>query len=223
VDGLWRGLGEVRDVLSTVLGKKPGEMEILRSVRNWRDAQYNLWEICVFLWVFPIVGDWIKCDYVRLAEHTHADNVKENVGTGQLLAIFIGLFSLLGLLCLVILDSPKLRLLVELLVVVVLTIADLFFWRKWRTLSRQKAIGHLEVFLIVEVGALVGFMSLWIFFETSLSYGSPWSNPFVAGASALNLLFANTASLVLRGVQGYREAGIQPSSPPRPIGESGGS
>jgi hypothetical protein len=201
VDELWGVLEWVRHHIP----EGATEAEIFSHAHNWRDAPYELWEVCVFLWVFPIIGNWIKHDYIKLAERSHL-GPRKTVLTGQVLAISVFILSTLGAFFLVVLEAPRFRLCIELLVVGILAVADLYFCRQWLPLDRVRATGHLEVFLIVDAGAIMGFVALLVFFETSLSYGLHWSSPFVAGASALNLLFANTAALVLRGVQGYRES-----------------
>jgi hypothetical protein len=186
---------------------------VFAHVHNWRDAPYELWEVCIFLWVFPIIGNWIKRDYLELAIRVGAEPGR-NFRAGQLLSASIFVLSVMGAFFLVVLDAPRFRLLIELLVVVILAGADLYFCRKWLFVDYGRAIGHLEVFLIVDAGAVIGFVTLLTFFETNLSYGLHWTNAFVAGASAFNLVVANTASLVFRGVQGYRES--RPKDQTRP-------
>lgn len=202
IDYLWGVVEQVRHVLSLATGNLR-----LFSSSEWRDAPYELWETCVFLWVFPIIGRWIRRDYVRLARYSPSRDADMHFQTGQRLANFVFILSMLGALFLVVVQSPRYRVMVELLVVGTLGAADLYFCRKWLALGRtHDAIEHFEVFLMIDMGALIGFVSLLLFLEvTSFSYKSHWSSAFVAGASALNLLLANTSSLVSRGVQNYRE------------------
>lgn len=203
IDELWNMLEGLRHGIS----RATGDLPLFFHTHEWRDAPYELWEICVFIWVFPIIGRWIKRDYVRLVRQSLSTDAERHVRTGQHLAILVFCLSTLGVFFLVVVQAPRYRVLVELLVVGVLGVADLYFCRRWLKGGQMvDAIKHLEVFLMIDLGSLVAFLALFLFLEmTNLSYRSHWSSAFVAGASALNLLFTNTASLVSRGMQNYRE------------------
>jgi|ERR1700720_20967 len=202
VDELWRPLEKLRHALSSVTGDPP----MFYHMHEWRDAPYELWEICVFLWVFPIIGRGISQDYIRLASHSPKDTVRD-LQTGQLLAVLVFLFSAVGAFVLVVVQQPMSRIMFELAVVVILTVADIYYCRRWLALAQlPEAVKHFEVLLTVDLGAVIAFMALGLFLNlTNYSYRSQWVAAFVAGASAFNLLFANSTALVVRGIRNYRE------------------
>jgi hypothetical protein len=202
VTPLGSGLEELRKIIVSL----SGQSWLFLQGQDFQAAPYELWEICVFLWVFPMIGRWITVDYIRLATASRID-IGAHVKTGQSISRLILGLSIIGALFLVITQHPLYRVLVELIIIATLAGADLYFCRRWLALGRlHEAVNHFEAFLVVNLGAFVAFAVLYLFLVmTKLPYGSYWSSAFVAGASALNLLFANTASLIIRGIQHYRE------------------
>jgi hypothetical protein len=90
--------------------------------------------------------------------------------------------------------------------VFLLALADLyFFWRFLRVGKLDHAVQHLYIFVIVDSGALVAFLVLLIFiYAVNITFRSHWSSAFVAGASAVNLMAANTAALAMRALYNYQ-------------------
>src|SRR5262245_47512834 len=84
---------------------------------------------------------------------------------------------------------------------------DIYFFRGFLRVGKHvEAFNPLYVFLVVDCGALLGFALLLIFLTiTDLSFRSHWSSAFVAGASALNLLAVNSASLLMRAMHHYQQ------------------
>ncbi|HXA18289.1 MAG TPA: hypothetical protein VN380_14930 [Thermoanaerobaculia bacterium] len=208
VDWLWYVPDWTRH---TSEGLWPALAEYLHEEEHyWRNAPYQLWEICVFVWAIPFLSGSVRDDCVDWLSQAKM-GTKSALRYYRVVSAISWTVAVVGAATLVVLQNPFVRLSFELGFVAVVMLFDLWFAWKYYALRRHlSAVQFMEIVFVIDLPAVVAFTVLLLFMRSSfledLPYRSHWSSPFVAGASALNLMFASSATIVLKTIHAYRRA-----------------
>jgi hypothetical protein len=207
IDFLWAATDAVRHFLAEMFPPY-----IRFSDNDWRASAFELWEICVLFWTITVVANVVVVDYVDLTRHRAIDAKRVFAVAGRTGQIKI-LVVIVGVLILVILENGILRLIFECSIVLVILGFDTAFARGYRRLGlHDLALQFFEVMLLIDIPVLIAFGMLILFLVTGQvrGYESHWSSSFVAGASALNLIFTSGSILMMKTAQSYRKARMAP-------------
>lgn len=174
---------------------------------NWRGEEYELWEVCAFMWAVLFIGIHQGKDILT---YFKSPGGKGTLGyiSGILHSMALLTFMVLGVITLLVFSVSLLRVLFEFLLMLFLAGTEIVLVRAY---YKQKIIKEgrqsLEILLFVELPALIAFLAILIFIWGSegLSHPTRWSHSFVAGASALDLLLANLSLLSIGLVRTYQE------------------
>jgi hypothetical protein len=207
IDFLWRATDTVRHFLAEMF---PPYIRFSES--DWRASAFELWEICVLFWTITVVANVVVTDYVDLTRHRAIDPKRVFAVAGRTGEIKV-LVVIIGILILVILENGLLRLIFECSIVLAVLGFDMAFARSYKRLGRPDlALQFFEVMLLIDIPVLIAFGLLILFLVSGQvrGYESHWSSSFVAGASALNLVFTSGSILMMKTAHSYRKARTPP-------------
>lgn len=204
IDGVWNKSEIIKNILKQIFTVPASYF----SSNNWRQTEYDLWEICVFLWTGLLVGirqgREIK-DYLKTVENPGDLGYK----LGSLHMFLLVFLVLIGSLTLIISAVSLYRVLFEALLILFLGIVEGYIAREYYKRDEKKKGKHaLEIVMYVEIPAFIAFVALFVFVQTSEGYSvytSHWSHAFVAGASALDLLVANISLVIIGLLHAYED------------------
>jgi hypothetical protein len=204
IDGVWR-FGEFCKHISQHIVMLPRQYY---SANDWRGEEYELWEVCVFIWTVLFIGLHQGKDILTYLKATGGKGTAGYV-LGYLHLISLTMFMLFGVVTLLVFAVSLFRVLFEFAVILFLTVAESLLIRAY---YKQKIVREgkhgLEILIYAELPALIAFLVILIFIwdsEGLSSLHTHWSHSFVAGASALDLLFANVSLLAIGLAQSVKE------------------
>jgi hypothetical protein len=208
IDWVWYIPDWTRHTLRLIAPSTAGYFE----EHYWRAAPYEIWEICVFVWAIPFLSGSVRDDCIDWLTSARAET-EQAFRYFYLVNAVSWLFAGVGAATLVIFQNPFIRLSFELTFVTLILGFDTWFAFKYAAIRRHAdSAQFLEMVLVIDAPAMLAFTVLLLFMRSSfledLPYQSHWSSPFVAGASALNLIFASSATIVLRMIHTYRRASV---------------
>jgi hypothetical protein len=198
IDQIWKVIVALREMASNLVSPDP-----FVGTHGWREAEYELWELCVVIWTISFFLEMVFQELADASEGMTSSRFASRVRR------FIHLKTLvlvLGVLFLVMLDNPLLRLLFELLVVTVMSIFHLYYCRHYARRNRLDAGREVyQLLVLADLPAVCAFVVLIVFVVLNQDRDpllrSTWMTAFVSGASALNLLLASGTALTLKLIQ----------------------
>lgn len=216
IDMAWRGITAIRDIVGSLFHSTAFD-----ETHSWRLAEYELWEVCVAVWVISFFLETLLEDQIRSSEADQPSRFAARIRQFDRLQAFV---LILGFVLLVLLDNPLYRLLFELFVVLLISAFDLLYLRRFvkRNLMHH-ATESAQLLMFADIPATIAFIALLLFVLLNEPlWRSGWVTAFVSGASALNLLLATGTTLVLKLYHGYHDALSRSqhpdaTAPPQPL------
>lgn len=174
----------------------------------WRDAEFELWEVCVFLWTIVLIGVHQGKEIATYFKTT-SSRTTSAFHLGQAHLILVIIFIAFGITSLLVFSFSLYRVVFEFAAMLFLAVSEALLVRAYyKENILRNARNSSEILVYVELPALIAFLAIFVFMLGAgglSTLPTHWSHPFVAGAAALDLLLANVSLLVIGLVQSLRE------------------
>jgi len=175
---------------------------------DWREDEYQLWSFCAFIWMLIVFGVGQLRDILVFLEESSIRPTPVFL-IGMFYFVTLMLIAAVGFGILVIFSIPTLSISLEIVILFVIATIELYMSRERnrRRLPTKRSIGidpGVDTTVFVTLPAVAAFVILLMFILTnagSMFYVPQWSQQFVAGASALELLLANMSVIMIRAVR----------------------
>ena len=204
LDGVW-SFGEFAKHVSQHVHVFPWSYY---SETYWRDAEFELWEVCVFIWTIVLIGVHQGREISTYFE-TVSRKATSAFHLGQAHLVLVIVFIMFGISFLLIFSISIYRIVFEFVALLFLAASEAVLVRAYyKEKILRNARNIVEILLYVELPALIAFLAIFVFMLGAgglSTLSTHWSHPFVAGAAALDLLLANVSLLVIGLVQSLRQ------------------